>query len=57
VFASPDPRHWSDEQKVGHIKAHAAEVVEDLDGSWYVSHCGIAQGGLYLAPFRWLDRT
>jgi beta-fructofuranosidase len=57
VFASPDPYHWSDEQKVGHIKAHAAELVEGLDGSWYVSHCGITQGGLYLAPFRWTDGT
>ncbi|HYG34756.1 MAG TPA: glycoside hydrolase, partial [Clostridia bacterium] len=37
VFVSEDPFHWSIENKVGHIVSHAAEVVRDVDGKWYVS--------------------
>lgn len=55
VFASPDWRLWTDDQKVGHVAAHAPELVQDNDGAWYISHCGIGQGGLYLAPWQWLD--
>jgi len=55
VFRSKDPFHWSIGDKVGHINAHAAEVVRDLDGRWYVSHCGWGQGGVYLAPLFWRD--
>jgi arabinan endo-1,5-alpha-L-arabinosidase len=54
VFASLDWRRWTDADLVGHIRAHAAELVEDADGSWLISTCGVAQGGLYLAPFRWV---
>jgi arabinan endo-1,5-alpha-L-arabinosidase len=54
VFASRDWRRWTDADLVGHIVAHAAELVEDVDGPWLVSTCGIGQGGLHLAPFRWL---
>ncbi len=55
VFRSPDPFHWSVEDKVGHINSHAAEVIRDIDGKWYVSHCGWGQGGVYLAPLYWND--
>ena len=54
VFAARDWRGWTDADLVGHIPAHAAELVE-ADGSWYVSSAGVGQGGLHLAPFRWLD--
>ncbi len=40
---------------MGHIPAHAAEVIRDTDGKWYVSRCGWARGGLYLAPLTWKD--
>ncbi len=53
VLVSDDPFHWSIENKVGHIDAHAAEVVRDLDGKWYVSRAGWGQGGVYLAPLVW----
>ena len=53
VFVSPDPFHWRMESKVGHIAAHAAEVVRDDDGKWYVSRAGWGKGGLYLAPLFW----
>ncbi len=55
VFRSKDPLHWNLADKVGHISSHAAEVVRDVDGRWYVSHAGWGQGGLYLAPLIWSD--
>jgi len=55
VLRSENPFHWSLKNKVGHIDAHAAEVIRDVDGRWYVSHCGWGQGGVYLAPLHWND--
>jgi arabinan endo-1,5-alpha-L-arabinosidase len=53
VFASTDPLHFDRADLVGHIAAHAAEVVRDEDGGWWVTHAGWGQGGVYLAPLRW----
>jgi arabinan endo-1,5-alpha-L-arabinosidase len=55
VFRSNDPFQWRIEDRVGHIASHAAEVVRDLDGKWYVSRCGWGEGGVYLAPLIWSD--
>jgi arabinan endo-1,5-alpha-L-arabinosidase len=55
VFASRNPFHWDIANKVGHLPAHAAEVVQDTDGKWYVSRAGWGRGGLYLAPLIWKD--
>ncbi len=55
VFVSKDPFHWSIENKVGDIPAHAAEVIQDTDGKWYVSRAGWGKGGVYLAPLTWHD--
>lgn len=55
VFVSDDPFHWEEADKVGHIAAHAAEVVKDEAGRWYVTRCGWGRGGLYLAPLKWVD--
>ncbi len=55
VFVSHDPMHWDIENKAGHIKAHAAEVVQDTDGKWYISRAGWGRGGVYLAPLIWKD--
>ena len=52
---SDDPFKWTIENKVGHINSHAAEVVRDFDGKWYVSRRGWGQGGVYLAPLEWND--
>lgn len=53
VFASADPYHFTAEGLVGHVDAHAAEVITDTDGATYVSHAGWSQGGVYLAPLAW----
>jgi arabinan endo-1,5-alpha-L-arabinosidase len=55
VFLSDNPLHWNIEKKVGHIDSHAAEVVRNFDGKWYVSRAGWEQGGVYLAPLTWSD--
>jgi len=55
VFASDDPFQWSVKSKVGDIPAHAAEVIIDTNGRWYVSRAGWGKGGVYLAPLIWED--
>lgn len=55
VYRSPDPCRFVLEDKVGTTAAHAAEVIRDVDGQWYVSRCGWARGGVYLAPLVWAD--
>ena len=55
VLASNDPLHWKIEDKVGEIPAHAAEVVQDKDGKWYISRAGWGRGGVYLAQLVWKD--
>lgn len=56
VFVSDDPLHFDVADTVGHIASHAAEVVRDTDGSWWVTHAGWEQGGVYLAPLYWPGR-
>lgn len=53
VIVSDDPMSFRLEDQVATIDAHAAEVVIDERGSWWVSHCGWGQGGVYLAPLTW----
>lgn len=55
IFRSESPTSWENKEQVGHIPAHAAEVLRDTDGKWYVSRAGWEQGGLYLAPLHWND--
>lgn len=55
VFRSRSPVDFKLDNLAGHIPAHAAEVVRDVDGTWYITHCGWGQGGVYLAPLRWHD--
>lgn len=49
VLASDDPLHFDRADEVGAIRAHAAEVIVDEHGKTWISHCGWAQGGVYLA--------
>ncbi|WP_394838338.1 family 43 glycosylhydrolase [Pendulispora rubella] len=53
VYFSDDPFHFEPSQRVGAIASHAAEVVQDADGTWYASAAGWGQGGVYLARLRW----
>lgn len=55
VFESRSPFQWYLEDKVGHIDSHAAEVVRDENGKWFVSTAGVGEGGIYLAPLYWND--
>jgi arabinan endo-1,5-alpha-L-arabinosidase len=55
VYRSKDPFHFDKKDLVGMIDSHAAEIIRDTDGKWYVSHCGWGQGGVYLAPLYWRD--
>ena len=55
VFRSRDPLDFRIGDLVGRFDGHASEVVRDVDGRWYVSHCGWYQGGVYLAPLTWHD--
>lgn len=55
VYRSTSPFQWNQEDQVGHIESHAAEVVRDENGAWYVSHAGWGQGGVYLARLYWED--
>jgi beta-fructofuranosidase len=55
VYRGENPYKWTLEDEVAEIKTHAAEIVRDSDGEWYISHCGWGQGGVYLAPLIWND--
>lgn len=55
IYKSNHPFHWDIKDLAGHVNAHAAEVVRDSQGKWYISHCGWGQGGVYLAPLYWND--
>lgn len=57
VFASRDPFHFPLENAVAEIGSHAAEVVQDEKGKWYVSRCGWGRGGVYLAPLTWKQNS
>lgn len=53
VFRSDDPFHFTPDDHVSTIRSHAAEVVVDEAGEYWVSRCGWGQGGVYVAPLRW----
>jgi|GEM_PF-534017 hypothetical protein len=53
VYRSSTPYHWDRSDFVAEIHSHAAEVIQDTDGLWYVSHCGWYYDGVYLAPLTW----
>jgi beta-fructofuranosidase len=50
VLVSDDPMAFDLTGQVATIDAHAAEVVVDERGDWWVTHCGWGQGGVHLAP-------
>jgi beta-fructofuranosidase len=54
VFVSSVPTSFSPTNLVGHIAAHAAEVVDDGSKLW-VSDTGWAKGGVYLAELKFFN--
>jgi hypothetical protein len=55
VFASRNPYDFNGAQQVGHIPSHAAEVIQDPTGNWWISSAGWGQCGVYLAPLTFHD--
>jgi len=53
IFRSEDPESWDNSDYIGHLEAHAAEIIQDSDGQWYYSHSGIFRNGLYLGRLNW----
>ncbi|WP_043665247.1 glycosyl hydrolase family 32 [Nocardia vulneris] len=51
VFRSDSPFRFRIGDKIGHITAHAAEVLPDAD-RWWITSAGWGQGGVHLAPLR-----
>ncbi|MFQ6392929.1 glycosyl hydrolase family 32 [Nocardia sp. KC 131] len=49
VFRSDNPVSFRIGDKVGHVAAHAAELIADK-GRWWITSAGWAQGGVHLAP-------
>jgi hypothetical protein len=57
VYRSTDPFHFNETDRVGHLRAHAPEIVQDTDGAWYVSHAGWGEGGVWLSRLNWSTTT
>ncbi len=53
IYRSSTPFHWNRGDRITSVRSHAAEVIQDNDGAWYVSHCGWFYDGVYLAPLSW----
>ncbi|MEC3915347.1 glycosyl hydrolase family 32 [Nocardia sp. CDC160] len=49
IFRSDNPFHFDTSDRVGHIPAHAAEVIVH-DGTLWITRAGWGQGGVALAP-------
>ena len=57
IFKSKTPYHWEVTDLVASFKPwHAAEVIQDLDGKWYLSHCSGEKGKDYrMSELFWND--
>lgn len=55
VYRSQTPFHFDIDNQVGKIDSHAAEVVKDEQGRWWVTSAGWGQGGLHIAPLDFRD--
>ena len=55
VFESDDPFNFTADNIVGSFPAHAAEIVKDCDGRYYITRAGWGEGGVYIAPLFFED--
>ncbi len=53
AYRSTDPLHFTPDDRVSRLPAHAPEIVHGRDGSWWITHAGWGQGGVHLAPLHW----
>ncbi|GAB3655161.1 hypothetical protein GCM10028791_26240 [Echinicola sediminis] len=55
-FISKSPFHWESKDLVKSVYPwHAAELVEDLDGQWYMTRSSGDQSDFRIAPLQWND--
>lgn len=70
VFRSTDPLDFGEytgtnesEVVVAKLHTHAPEIVQDEDGTWYITTCGWpgrgvpCEGGVAIAPLEWVEVT
>ncbi len=56
IFRSEDPFLWESKDLVKSINPwHAAELVQDLDGKWYITRSSGKQSDFRMAPLYWND--
>jgi arabinan endo-1,5-alpha-L-arabinosidase len=53
VYRSPNPLYWKFESEITSFPSHAAEVIRDDEGKWYVSGAGWDREGVFVAPMQW----
>jgi Beta-fructosidases (levanase/invertase) len=53
VYWSDNPEHFPNENLVGTLPVHAAEIIFDKKEGWFISNTGWDKKGLYLAPMAW----
>jgi beta-fructofuranosidase len=52
VYRSDTPYHFDPGDRVARLPSHAAEIVH-TGGTWWITHAGWGQAGVYLAPLWW----
>jgi len=59
VFRSKSPFSWDPKKdfvkRWEYDKGHAMEVIQDLDGKWYMTYCGAGNKGWWITPLNWND--
>jgi beta-fructofuranosidase len=53
VYRSPNPYNWNHANQIYSFPSHAAEVVRDVDGTYYATNSGWDLEGVYLGKMEW----
>ena len=53
VYQSDDPFHFDLSREIARLDAHAPEIFQGEDGSWYISSAEWPQRGVSIAPLEW----
>jgi beta-fructofuranosidase len=54
VYQSDDPLHFTPENLITTLDAHAPEVFQDEDGNWFISSAEWPHRGISIAPLSWV---